>query len=509
MLELKNISISLMQNNRKIIENFSFTLNRGEKAAIIGEEGNGKSTLLKMIQDCRLISSYAEYSGEIIKKGIVGYLPQIIDRKDLNKTASEYLGEDEHRTYGRLFFELGLNFELIRGQQIKTMSGGERVKLQLAKILVNNPDILLLDEPTNDIDINTLKWLENFINKTRLPILLVSHDETLIERTANIIIHMEQLIKKSQCRISVTHASYAEYLAARQTKFLKQQQIAAKQRANYDRQIEKWQQIYNRVNYEQKNISRQDPHGGRLIKKKMKSVKSQQKRLENSTETFIDFPEEEAAIIIEFSKDVYIPNQKIVLDFTLDKLRIGGKILANDIKLCLTGGEHVGIIGSNGAGKSTLLSKLWKDVKDRRDIKAAYMPQDYSKSLDYEITPIEYLAQNFTKEEITRARTFMGSMKFTHEEMRSKIGSLSGGQRAKILFLEMVLKNANLLLLDEPTRNFSPLSNPVIRRALKDFRGAIISISHDRKYLNEVCNKIYRLDKNGLTAVSLKDFIDR
>ena len=103
----------------------------------------------------------------------------------------------------------------------------------------------------------------------------------------------------------------------------------------------------------------------------------------------------------------------------------------------------------------------------------------------------------------------MGSMKFTHEEMRSKIGSLSGGQRAKILFLEMVLKNANILLLDEPTRNFSPLSNPVIRRALKDFRGAIISISHDRKYLNEVCNKIYRLDKNGLTAVSLKDFIDR
>ena len=135
------------------------------------------------------------------------------------------------------------------------------------------------------------------------------------------------------------------------------------------------------------------------------------------------------------------------------------------------------------------------------------MPQDYSEKLDYEKTPIEYLAQNFTKDEITKARTFMGSMHFTHEEMTNKIENLSGGQKAKILFLEMVLKNANVLLLDEPTRNFSPLSNPVVRRSLKEFRGAIISISHDRKYLSEVCNKIYQLDKNGLTVAYAQDFM--
>ena len=101
----------------------------------------------------------------------------------------------------------------------------------------------------------------------------------------------------------------------------------------------------------------------------------------------------------------------------------------------------------------------------------------------------------------------MGSMRFTHEEMTNKIGDLSGGQKAKILFLEMVLKNANVLLLDEPTRNFSPLSNPVVRRSIREFRGAVISISHDRKYLSEVCDKIYRLDKNGLTAAYAQDFI--
>lgn len=177
MLELKNISITLLQNSRKITDNFSFTLNRGEKAAIIGEEGNGKSTLLKMIYDDRLISGYAEYSGEIIKKGSIGYLAQMIDEKYSDKTAEEYLDTDEISSYGGLFSELGLNLELLGHQKIRTMSGGERVKLQLAKILMSNPDILLLDEPTNDIDINTLEWLESFINKTRLPVLFVSHDE--------------------------------------------------------------------------------------------------------------------------------------------------------------------------------------------------------------------------------------------------------------------------------------------------------------------------------------------
>lgn len=507
MLELKNISITLFQNSRKITDNFSFTLNRGEKAAIIGEEGNGKSTLLKMIYDDRLISGYAEYSGEIIKKGSIGYLPQMIDGKYSNKTAEEYLDMDEIFSYGGLFSELGLNLELLGSQKIRTMSGGERVKLQLAKILMSKPDILLLDEPTNDIDINTLKWLESFINKTRLPVLFVSHDETLIERTANVIIHMEQLIKKSQCRITVTHASYSEYISARSLAFSKQQQIASKQRADYNKQMEKWQQIYNRVNHEQKSISRQDPHGGRLLKKKMKSVKSQQRRLELKTEDFIDFPEEESAIITEFSQNIYIPRSKVVLDFYADELSAGDRILSENVRLCVTGDEHIGIIGSNGVGKSTLLSQIWQAVKDRHDITADYMPQDYSEKLDYEKTPIEYLAQNFTKDEITKARTFMGSMHFTHEEMTNKIENLSGGQKAKILFLEMVLKNANVLLLDEPTRNFSPLSNPVVRRSLKEFRGAIISISHDRKYLSEVCNKIYQLDKNGLTVAYAQDFM--
>ena len=129
------------------------------------------------------------------------------------------------------------------------------------------------------------------------------------------------------------------------------------------------------------------------------------------------------------------------------------------------------------------------------------MPQNYQEMLDFNKTPIEFLAESQTKEAITTARTYMGSMKFTHEEMTSKIGNLSGGQKAKILFLDMVLRKSNVLLLDEPTRNFSPLSGPIVREALKRFGGAIISISHDRKYLREVCNTVYELTETDLHKI--------
>ena len=148
-----------------------------------------------------------------------------------------------------------------------------------------------------------------------------------------------------------------------------------------------------------------------------------------------------------------------------------------------------------------MLTLLWSILKERRDLVAARMPQDYAEVLEFDKTPVEHLAAHYSREEITKARTYMGSMKFTHEEMTGKIGALSGGQQAKLLFLDMILQGANVLLLDEPTRNFSPLSCPVVRSALCGFGGTIISVSHDRKYLREVCTKVYELRPDGLFPV--------
>lgn len=265
--------------------------------------------------------------------------------------------------------------------------------------------------------------------------------------------------------------------------------------------MEKWRKIYDRVNHEQGAITRQDPHGGKLLKKKMSSVISMGKRFEKEKENFLDFPQEEEAILAKFDKTIHLPSGKTVLDFSCDKLCIGERILSQNLQLYVSGSEHIGIIGRNGAGKSTLLSLLWNNLKDRNDITAAFMPQNYAEILDFNKTPVQYLAESYTKQEVTKARTYMGGMKFTHEEMTGKIGNLSGGQRAKILFLDMVLRGADVLVLDEPTRNFSPLSSPVVRAALYNFGGAIISVSHDRKYLNKVCDKIYELRENGLFPV--------
>ena len=381
---------------------------------------------------------------------------------------------------------------------MRTLSGGERVKLQLARILLDEPDVLLLDEPTNDLDVETLEWLEDFLLHTRLPVLYVSHDETLIERTANVIVHMEQLRRKTCCRTTVSRESYPEYLRRRADLFDRQEQLAQKQRSDYDKKLERWQQVYQRVEHEQGSISRGDPHGGRLLKKKMHSVQSQKRRFEREKEDFLDFPETEEAILARFPADIALPAGKTVLDLSLPALYAGQHLLARDLRLHVSGGEHVGITGRNGAGKSTLLMLLWEALRDRRDITACCMPQDYSLLLDFGQTPIEHLGAQYDRETLTRARTYLGSMRFTHEEMTGKIAALSGGQRAKLLYLDMVLRRADVLLLDEPTRNFSPLSCPAVREALRAFGGTIIGVSHDRKYLAEVCDTVYVLDEAGL-----------
>lgn len=189
------------------------------------------------------------------------------------------------------------------------------MKIQLARLLMEEPDILLLDEPTNDLDISTLQWLESFIIGSRLSILYISHDETLIENTANVIVHMEQIVRKTKSRISVLHCPYREYLMQRHNLFQHQEQVAKKQRQDYKRQMEKWQQIYDRVDHEQKVITRQNPSGGRLLKKKMHSVKSMGKRFEREKEEFLDFPQEEEAILAKFDKTIHLPSGKKCLIF--------------------------------------------------------------------------------------------------------------------------------------------------------------------------------------------------
>ena len=357
-------------------------------------------------------------------------------------------------------------------------------------------------EPLDQIDIDTLSFLESFIINSSIPIIFISHDEQLIEHSANTIIHVEQLIRKTKSKITISRLCYKEYLDSRNLSFLHQTQIAKKERSEYKKKRERLLQLFEKArNNGGWRNSDGTPSSDGHAKRSMQAIKAKEKRMERESEEFTEIPDREDEIITRFDSNISIPKQKIILDYTIDSLSVDDKILAHNIKLKVVGNQHICIIGSNGIGKSTLLKEIWKLLAKRTDIKVGYMPQNYEDVLDFSQTPTEFLESQYDKEEQTRARMFLGNMKFTADEMLHKISELSGGQKAKLIFLNMVLKKCDVLILDEPTRNFSPLSSPVVCKALMNFGGTIISISHDRRYLNDVADIVYVLSPTGLTLL--------
>jgi ATPase subunit of ABC transporter with duplicated ATPase domains len=509
MLQIKDLTITHRKDLRIILDKFNMVLNDGDKAVIIGEEGNGKSTLMKWIYNPLMAEEYTECDGELITSGdVLGYLPQELPDVDKDKTVYEYFSE------AKLFFdkepkelsELAKEFRVstdfyYSDQKMGSLSGGEKVKAQLLRLLMDKPTVLLLDEPSNDIDISTLELLERLIKGWKHIVLFISHDETLIENTANVVIHIEQIMRKTKSRYTIVRDNYKNYIQKRAENFQRQEQLAINDKKEKKRRDEKYARVYNSVEHALSNVSRQAPAVGKNLKDKMHTVKAMGKRFAKEDENMTKMPEKEEAIFFKLGKeDAAMPAGKTVIEYSLDELRTpdDSKVLAKDIFLRVRGPEKICIVGTNGAGKTTLLKKVAKELLARSDIKAQYMPQNYEELLDLDVTPVEFLDDTGDKAVRTRIRTYLGSLKYTADEMDHPIRELSGGQKAKVLLLKMSLSDANVLILDEPTRNFSPLSGPVIRKMIASFPGAVISISHDRKYIEEVCTRTYRLTEKGL-----------
>ena len=515
MLEINNLKIIKKQNNRILIDNFNFVLHKNDKVAIIGEEGNGKSSLLKFIYDKRLIEDYCLVSGNVVKNNLkLGYLEQIIDDNWQKQEVINYFLKDNYDSeidfnkYNELenvynmCSKLNLGKDIIEENRlIESLSGGERVKLQLVKIMLSDPDVLLLDEPSNDLDIETLLWLENFIKTSNKPIIYISHDETLLENTCNAVIHLEQIMKKTQAKHTICRLSYREYINQRLKLIDRQNSIADKEKNQLDEKMDKWRKIYQRVDHEQATISRNDAHGGYLLKKKMHAVKSQERMLKKEKENLTKKIDTEDSISILFNYDIEIPKSKVVYNKTISPLCVGDKILSKRVDLVVKGNSHVVITGNNGSGKTTFLKKIYEDIK-QGPYKVGYMPQNYNDKLELDSSVIEFVCKDRDKDNLTLARTFLGSMKFSEEEMEGKISELSGGQKAKLLLVKLILDKSQILILDEPTRNLSPLSNPVIRQILSEYCGCIISVSHDRKFIEKVGNVVYKLDEAGLKLIN-------
>ncbi|MDE6282069.1 MAG: ATP-binding cassette domain-containing protein, partial [Oscillospiraceae bacterium] len=280
MLQVKDLTVTHKKDLTTLVEGLSFVLSPGDRAALIGEEGNGKSTVLKLLYDPVLVAPYVEWTGEIVDKGLrKGYLAQELTPDELALPVWEFcqsspaFTDADPKALDRAARQVGLGADLFwDGRPMSTLSGGERVKLRLALLLLDSPDVLLLDEPSNDLDLATLEWLEGFLLECRVPVLYISHDETLLANTANVIIHLERLRRRTVSRCTVSRMGYEQYVEQRQAGFAHQEQMARKERADFDAKMEKYRKIRDKVDHQQDTISRQDPHGGRLLKKKMHAV---------------------------------------------------------------------------------------------------------------------------------------------------------------------------------------------------------------------------------------------
>lgn len=537
MLIISNLSLILKKDLRVLIKDFSLTVNKKDKIGIIGEEGNGKSSLLKAIYNQEEASKYLEIKGTInIKNEKIGYLPQMFEKELLEKSVNELLNEKidysllDYKKYYFYIDKFNLDEEKLLSSSllVGNLSGGERIKLFLLIELMKEPTVLLLDEPSNDLDLLSLNLLEELIINLDIPVIFISHDEHFLSRCANRIVHIESLKSKSEARVNVKNLSYDDYYQTREDFLDKNIKEFNKDKENFEKKIEKYNRVYQSVNYALNTVSRQAPSVAKNLKDKMHSIKSMEKRYIKEKENLTQKYEVEDAINLKFdnldkgksgssnSKINYLVDvNKEVLDLNIDSLKVNSGITLIDkqISLYIKGAKKVALIGENGVGKTTLLRLIYHELKKNTSLKVGYMSQNYEDELLNYLSPLDYLSKTLNvsnKEDLTKIQTYLGSLKLTYEEMNRSISSLSGGEKAKIFFAKLILEKDNVMLLDEPTRNISPLSNKAFINSIKEYNGVLIAVSHDRNFVYQVFDDIYELDKeNGLKKISKEEFYKR
>ena len=507
MIKINHLTITQNKDLRDLVSDLNIAIQGGEKVAIIGEEGNGKSTLLRTLMGERL----ADFTirGEIQSDlQSLAYIPQKLPEDLKKKTLHDYFFLDSADLDYSILYRLAeeLHFDSDRfasDQEISSLSGGEALKIQLIHEFAKPFEILFLDEPSNDLDIEMVDWLKKQIQKMRQTVIFISHDEDFLSQTADTIIHLRLVKHRKEAETLVEHLDYDRYSDQRKASFVRQSQQAANDQRVYEKTMEKHRRV--KQNVETALRVTKDSTAGRLLAKKMKNVLSQEKRYEKAAQSMTQKPLEEEQIQLFFSDIEPLAASKVIVRLENETLSIGQRILSQGLQLTVRGQDKIGIIGPNGVGKSTLLAKLYQLLSGKREISLGFMPQDYQEILQLDLSPVEFLSQTGHKEEIQKIQSYLASLNFSYPEMHHQIHSLSGGQQGKLLLLNLVLRKPNFLLLDEPTRNFSPTSQPEIRKLFANYSGGLVTVSHDRRFLKKVCTSIYNLTEHGLEVVDLQD----
>lgn len=497
MLQFHDFTITHLKDLQVIVKDLNLVVNQGDKLAIIGEEGTGKSSLIKAIVQPDQLATYAQTQGQVTNHfSQIGYLAQSLTESQLRQTVSDFLyGDLDYDQFDfALFYKMAEQFHLdmerfeTHQQTLASLSGGEKLKIQLAKLLAYAPDLLVLDEPSSDLDRKTLEWLEAFIHQTNQTVIFISHDEALLAKTATAILHLELLKKRMEPRASFFKGDYNHYKQERLEQFERQLQLANKERAEHAKKLQRHHRLQQSVEHTLRNTH--DSTAGRLLAKKMKVILSQKRRFDKEEERFTEVPQDMDDIHLFFANIHPLPSSKTLINWK-EKILPTGQI----VDLLVRGQDKIVVTGENGIGKTRLLKEIVAELEHSPTCSIGYMPQNYEELLQADQTALSFLTDLVDAE---TGRTFLANLRFTREEINHSTSNLSGGQKAKLFLAKMVLAQNNVLVLDEPTRHFSPTSQPLVRQILQDFPGAIISVSHDRLFIEEVGKTVYQLTETGL-----------
>ena len=467
--------LSMEFASRPVLDDISFLINRKERIALVGKNGAGKTTLLRIIA-----GEYQPTGGTISREAdiTIGYLPQVMlhhDGKTLREEVMTAFNGSEESEQARFIAEMdrtiiGLGFERKDFERpCSEFSGGWRMRIELAKILLQHPDVLLLDEPTNHLDIESIQWLEDFLKAGQSAVLMVSHDRAFIDNVCN------RTIEITLGRIYDYNVPYSQFVALRKERH--EQQVRAYQ--NQQKMIAETEDFIERFRYKAT---------------KAVQVQSRIKQLEKLERLEVDL-EDTSRLNLRFppaprSGDFPIIIEDLCKDF-------GEHNVFHDVTFTIRRGEKVAFVGKNGEGKTTLVKCIMGQLdylgtlKIGHNVKIGYFAQNQAALLDENKTVFETIDYVAVGDIRTKIRDILGAFMFGGEASEKKVKVLSGGERSRLAMIRLLLEPCNLLILDEPTNHLDMQSKDVLKAALQDFDGTLICVSHDRDFLNGLVSKVY------------------
>lgn len=532
MINLEQISVHLPQGY--LFKNVSLQINKGDKVGLVGKNGAGKSTMLRLIAGTNQPSEGRIHRP---KDCTVGFLTQDI-KIDTEQSVFEYLNtsnavltrikdrldEINHQLVERTDYEsesymdmldelndLNHQFTILEGfqweekitgtlkglgfndqelsQSLNTFSGGWKMRAELAKILVNNPDIILLDEPTNHLDIISISWLENYLKTFEGAVIVISHDRLFLDNVT------KRTVEIAKGKILDFAFAYSKYKIARAEEL--ERLAGAKKQQEKD--IKHTEELINKF---------------RAKKNKAAFAQSLIKKLDKTEIIEVD---DDSVTAMNVAFPLSVQPGKWVLDMKDMGKQYGNKRLFEHVNLTVGRGEKIALLGANGTGKSTLLKRVMGKIEGEgtveygHNVNVTYFAQDQAESLDTSMTVLETVDQTAKGEIRKSLRSVLGSFLFRGEEVDKKVGVLSGGERTRLALCQLLLSPSNFLILDEPTNHLDIQSKEVLKQALQSYEGTFVVVSHDREFLEGLTNRIWEIEDQQLKIhhFGVKDFLKR